>query len=209
MQCIRKIFFLLWPLMTSYSGNGLSKKCSGDLEKISSLSLGPGPRLMYGESSSYLICSYFLRNFFIFLHISFIFLHIWDLFIFSSYILHDSFIFLHIFFIFLGLEKIPISTPLYRPWDLENSDLSSYFFKSYGLYMGRVIPSYFFIFSLYIFIFSSYSWDLEKFRSLPLYIGSGTYKKPDLFSYIWALAELSHLWIWNMFLLSGLGRKFL
>ena len=31
-------------LMTSHSGNGLSKKCLGDLEKIPSLSRGPGLR---------------------------------------------------------------------------------------------------------------------------------------------------------------------
>jgi len=30
------------PLMTSHLGNGLSRKCPGDLEKIPSLSLGPG-----------------------------------------------------------------------------------------------------------------------------------------------------------------------
>ena len=61
--------------------------------------------------------------------------------------------------------------------------------KSHGPYMGRVVPSYFLyipsyliIFSSYIlhnsFISSSYFWDLEKFRSLLLYImGSGTQKR--------------------------------
>ena len=45
-----------------------------------------------------------------------------------------------------------------------------------------IFPSYFFI------LFSSYFWDLEKFRSLPLNIDPGILKDSDLFSYIWALA---------------------
>jgi len=93
---------------------------------------------------------------------SFSLLLIFHLFLHISHIfLHTSFIFFHIRFIF-----------------------SSYFFIFMGLGRGREfleISSYFFI------LFSSYSWDFKKLRSLPLYIGPGTWKNSDLFSYIWAL----------------------
>ena len=62
------------------------------------------------------------------------------MFIFSSYYPLNTFIFLQISFIFLGIRKIPISPPLYRPWDLET--FRSLLLYNYGLPHLEKNPSY-------------------------------------------------------------------
>ena len=108
------------PLMTSHSGNALSKKCPGDLEKIQAspheLEIILSPTAHVWESSSFI----FLHNFFIFFHISFIFSSYFFIFLsYSSYILYNSFIFLCTSFIpispiYYGLELGKL--PSFRAW---------------------------------------------------------------------------------------------